>query len=60
LSLKAKKVVISCAVTGGAHTPSMSEYLPITPEEIASQAIEASPADARAALNLKGSDRVRF
>ena len=28
------KVIISCAVTGAIHTPSMSEYLPITPEEI--------------------------
>ena len=29
------KVIISCAVTGAIHTPSMSDYLPITPEEIA-------------------------
>ena len=31
----ANKVIISCAVTGAIHTPSMSPYLPITPEEIA-------------------------
>ena len=30
------KVIISCAVTGAIHTPSMSAHLPITPEEIAS------------------------
>ena len=29
------KVIITCAVTGSIHTPSMSPYLPITPEEIA-------------------------
>ncbi|ATE64748.1 3-keto-5-aminohexanoate cleavage protein [Rhizorhabdus dicambivorans] len=40
------KVVISCAVTGSAHTPTMSAALPITPEEIASQAIEAAEAGA--------------
>jgi uncharacterized protein (DUF849 family) len=36
------KVIIACAVTGGAHTPSVTEYLPVTPDEIATQAIEAA------------------
>ena len=40
------KVIISCAVTGSAHTPSMSAALPLTPEAIASQAIEAAEAGA--------------
>jgi len=40
------KVVISCAVTGSAHTPTMSDALPITPSEIAEQAIEAAEAGA--------------
>jgi uncharacterized protein (DUF849 family) len=40
------KVIITCAVTGGAHTPSMSRYLPVTPEEIAQQSIEAAEAGA--------------
>jgi uncharacterized protein (DUF849 family) len=40
------KVIITCAVTGGAHTPSMSPYLPVTPEEIADQSIEAAEAGA--------------
>jgi uncharacterized protein (DUF849 family) len=40
------KVIISCAVTGAIHTPSMSEYLPITPEEIAKSSIEAAEAGA--------------
>lgn len=31
------KVIISCAVTGSAHTPTMSDALPVTPEEIAEQ-----------------------
>ena len=32
---KASKVIITCAVTGSIHTPSMSPHLPITPDEIA-------------------------
>ncbi|RVQ65015.1 3-keto-5-aminohexanoate cleavage protein [Croceicoccus ponticola] len=35
------KVIITCAVTGGAHTPTMSDALPITPEEISSQSLDA-------------------
>ena len=41
-----KPVIISCAVTGSIHTPTMSDHLPITPEEIASQAIGAAEAGA--------------
>lgn len=41
-----RKVIISCAVTGSIHTPTMSPYLPITPEQIASEAIEAAKAGA--------------
>lgn len=40
------KVIISCAVTGSVHTPSMSPHLPFTPEDIARQAIEAAQAGA--------------
>src|SRR3954453_1606575 len=40
------KVIISCAVTGAIHTPSMSPYLPITPEDIAKSSIEAAEAGA--------------
>jgi uncharacterized protein (DUF849 family) len=40
------KVIISCAVTGSVHTPSMSPYLPLTPDEIAQQAIDAAQAGA--------------
>jgi uncharacterized protein (DUF849 family) len=40
------KVIISCAVTGSAHTPSMSPNLPVTPEEIAEQSIAAAEAGA--------------
>ena len=43
---KARKVIISCAVTGAIHTPSMSPYLPVTPEEIADAAIGAAEAGA--------------
>jgi uncharacterized protein (DUF849 family) len=40
------KVIITCAVTGAIHTPSMSPYLPITPDEIAEAAIGAAKAGA--------------
>lgn len=40
------KVIITCAVTGSIHTPSMSPYLPVTPEEIAEAALGAAEAGA--------------
>ena len=40
------KVIITCAVTGAIHTPSMSPYLPVTPDEIAEAAIGAAKAGA--------------
>jgi uncharacterized protein (DUF849 family) len=40
------KVIISCAVTGSIHTPSMSPHLPVTPSEIASAALGAAEAGA--------------
>src|SRR6185369_8034785 len=49
------KVIISCAVTGSVHTPTMSPYLPLTPDEIAAQAIEAAEAGA-AILHLHARD----
>jgi uncharacterized protein (DUF849 family) len=42
----ANKVIINCAVTGAIHVPSMSPYLPITPEQIAHGAIDAAEAGA--------------
>jgi len=41
-----KPVIITCAPTGGIHTPSMSPHLPITPAEIATASIEAAEAGA--------------
>ena len=49
------KVVITCAVTGSIHTPTMSPYLPLTPDEVARQAIEAAEAGA-AILHLHARD----
>jgi len=49
------KVVISCAITGAIHTPSMSDALPITPEQIAKSAIEAAEAGA-AIIHLHARD----
>jgi uncharacterized protein (DUF849 family) len=40
------KVIITCAVTGAIHTPSMSPHLPVTPEEIAAAAVGAAEAGA--------------
>jgi uncharacterized protein (DUF849 family) len=51
----ANKVVISCAVTGSIHTPTMSDALPITPDQIATQAIDAAEAGA-AILHLHARD----
>jgi uncharacterized protein (DUF849 family) len=49
------KVIISCAVTGSVHTPTMSPFLPVTPNQIAEQAIEAAEAGA-AILHLHARD----
>ena len=49
------KVIISCAITGAIHTPSMSDHLPITPEQIAQSSIEAAEAGA-AIIHLHARD----
>ena len=43
---KARPVIITCAVTGAIHTPSMSPHLPVTPEQIADAALGAAEAGA--------------
>jgi uncharacterized protein (DUF849 family) len=45
-TLEVRKVIITCAVTGSIHTPSMSPHLPVTPAEIAEAAIGAGEAGA--------------
>src|SRR5665213_4027328 len=52
---KSGKVIITCAVTGSIHTPTMSPYLPLTPVEVAEQAIGAAEAGA-AILHLHARD----
>jgi len=52
---KTGKVIITCAVTGSIHTPTMSPHLPLTPDEVAGQAIEAAEAGA-AILHLHARD----
>jgi uncharacterized protein (DUF849 family) len=52
---KARKVVITCAVTGAIHTPSMSPHLPITPDEIIADGVAAAEAGA-AILHLHARD----
>jgi uncharacterized protein (DUF849 family) len=49
------KVIISCAVTGSVHTPTMSPDLPVTPDQIATSAIDAAEAGA-AILHLHARD----
>ena len=51
------KVIITCAVTGAIHTPSMTPHLPITPDEIAGEAIAAAEAGATAVIQPGGSMR---
>jgi uncharacterized protein (DUF849 family) len=46
MAAASKKVIITCAVTGSIHTPTMSPHLPITPDEIAKDAIAAAEAGA--------------
>lgn len=43
---KKRKVIITCAITGAIHTPTMSDHLPVTPEEIANDAVGAAEAGA--------------
>ena len=45
-SMSSRPAIITCAVTGSIHTPTMSPHLPITPEQIATQAIDAAKAGA--------------
>ena len=49
------KVIITCAITGGIHTPTLSDALPYTPTDIADQAIAAAEAGA-AILHLHARD----
>ena len=46
MARKNDKIIITCAVTGGVHTPTMSDALPLTPDQIAQQSIEAAEAGA--------------
>jgi uncharacterized protein (DUF849 family) len=43
---KPQKIIISCAITGAIHTPTMSPYLPVTPEQITEASIGAAKAGA--------------
>ncbi|MGI1660602.1 3-keto-5-aminohexanoate cleavage protein [Palleronia sp. KMU-117] len=49
------EILITCAITGSIHVPSQSPYLPVTPEDIATQAIDAARAGA-AILHLHARD----
>jgi uncharacterized protein (DUF849 family) len=57
MSQLSRKVIISCAITGATHTPSMSEFLPLTPAEIHEQSVEATEAGA-AILHLHARDPI--
>ncbi|WP_312202911.1 3-keto-5-aminohexanoate cleavage protein, partial [Anaerospora hongkongensis] len=50
-----KKVIITAAITGAVHIPSMSEYLPVTPEQIIDEAVAAHQAGA-AVVHLHARD----
>jgi 3,5-dioxohexanoate:acetyl-CoA acetone transferase len=55
MSTPRRKVIITCAVTGAIHTPSMSRHLPVTPQQIGDAAIAAAEAGA-AILHLHARD----
>src|SRR3954465_2399034 len=46
MARKQRKAIVSCAVTGAIHVPSLTPHLPITPDQIAEQAIGAAEAGA--------------
>lgn len=46
MTSNSRKVIVSCALTGSVHTPSMSEYLPLTPGQIVESGIQAAQAGA--------------
>lgn len=48
-----EKAIITCAITGSIHTPTMSEYLPVTPQQIADEAVRAYEAGA-AVVHIHG------
>lgn len=50
-----RKVIITCAVTGSIHTPTMTPYLPVTPDEIAEASVGAAEAGA-AIIHLHARD----
>jgi uncharacterized protein (DUF849 family) len=52
---QSRKVIITCAVTGSIHTPTMSPHLPITPEQIAAESVAAANAGA-AMIHLHARD----
>jgi uncharacterized protein (DUF849 family) len=52
-----RKVIITCAVTGAIHTPSMSPHLPVMPDEVAAAAIGAAEAGA-AVIHLHARDPI--
>ncbi|VTU21116.1 3-keto-5-aminohexanoate cleavage enzyme [Variovorax sp. RA8] len=55
--MKQRRVIISCAVTGSVHTPSMTPHLPITPQQITDAAVGAAEAGA-AIIHLHARDPV--
>lgn len=46
MAARQSKVIVTCAITGSIHTPSMSPHLPVTPEQIAAEAVAAAAAGA--------------
>lgn len=55
MAREARKVIITCAVTGSIHTPTMSEHLPLTPQQIADASVAAAEAGA-AIIHLHARD----
>src|SRR6478672_8030463 len=55
MATPSKKVIITCAVTGSIHTPTMTPHLPITPKQIADESIAAARAGA-AIIHLHARD----
>jgi len=44
MAMKQSKIFINCAITGSIHIPTMTDYLPTTPQQISDEAVRAASA----------------
>jgi uncharacterized protein (DUF849 family) len=57
--LRSEQTIVSCALTGSVHTPTMSPHLPITPQQIIDQSLEDNLYLERGRLAVSNAEQVR-